>query len=71
MQSSCCLCVYVPPPLNFMKSGMNIMAPEPILTVYLINPSHQSACLYVYVAGQQLSQILPQQQIHDQQLKNY
>jgi hypothetical protein len=32
---------------------MNIMA---ILTVYFINPSHQSACLYAYVSGQQLGQ---------------
>jgi hypothetical protein len=24
------------------------MAPEPISTVYFINPSHQSVCLYVY-----------------------
>jgi hypothetical protein len=32
-----------------MKLGMYIMAPEPISTVYLINPSHQSLCLYVYL----------------------
>jgi hypothetical protein len=35
-----------------------IMASEPILTVYFINPSHQSVCLYVYpliVAGQMIS----------------
>jgi hypothetical protein len=32
----------------FMIPGMNIMAPEPISTVYFINPSHQSVCLYVY-----------------------
>jgi hypothetical protein len=25
------------------------MAPEPISTLYFINPSHQSACLYVWV----------------------
>jgi hypothetical protein len=33
----------------FMKFGMYIMAPEPISTAYFINPSHQSACLYVYL----------------------
>jgi hypothetical protein len=27
---------------------MHIMAPEPISTAYLINPFHQSVCLYVY-----------------------
>jgi hypothetical protein len=27
---------------------MYIMAPEPISTAYVINPSHQSVCLYVY-----------------------
>jgi hypothetical protein len=33
-----------------MKVGMYeyIMAPEPILTEYFINPSHKYACLYVY-----------------------
>jgi hypothetical protein len=31
-----------------MKLGMCIMAPEPISTAYFINPSHQSAYLYVY-----------------------
>jgi hypothetical protein len=40
-----------------MKLGMYIMASEPISAAYLINPSHQSVCLYVYppiVARQQL-----------------
>jgi hypothetical protein len=40
-----------------MKLGMYIMAPVTILTAYFINPSHQSACLYVcsrIVAGQRL-----------------
>jgi hypothetical protein len=40
-----------------MKLGMHIMAPEPISTAYLKNPSHQSVCLYVYppiVARQRL-----------------
>jgi hypothetical protein len=32
----------------FMKLGMYIMAPEPISTEYIINPSHQPVCLYVY-----------------------
>jgi hypothetical protein len=31
-----------------MKLDMYIMAPKPISTVYFINPSHQSVCLYVY-----------------------
>jgi hypothetical protein len=33
----------MPEPI-FMKLGMYIMAPEPISTVYFINPSHQSVC---------------------------
>jgi hypothetical protein len=33
-----------------MKPGMYIMASEPIWTAYFINTSHQSICLYVYVA---------------------
>jgi hypothetical protein len=32
----------------FMKLSMYMMAPEPISKAYFINPSHQSACLYVY-----------------------
>jgi hypothetical protein len=32
----------------FIKLGMYIMALEPISTVYFINSSHQSVCLYVY-----------------------
>jgi hypothetical protein len=42
----------------FMKLDMCIMAPEPISVAYLINPSHQFVCLYLYppiVARQQLS----------------
>jgi hypothetical protein len=46
--------VSVYPPINFwmlelifMKLGMYIMAPEPNSVVYFINPSQQSACLYV------------------------
>jgi hypothetical protein len=41
-----------------MKLGMHIMAPEPISTEYLRNPSHQSVSPYVYsliVASQRLS----------------
>jgi hypothetical protein len=54
------VCVYVcksppihfgKPELIFMKCCMYgcIMAPEPILTAYLKNPSRQSVCLYVYL----------------------
>jgi hypothetical protein len=32
----------------FMKLGICVIAPEPISTAYFINPSYQSACLYVY-----------------------
>jgi hypothetical protein len=32
-----------------------MMAPEPISTAYFINPSHQSLCLYMYVARQRLA----------------
>jgi hypothetical protein len=42
----------------FVKLGMYIMAPKPISTAYLINPSHQSVCLYVYppiLDGERLS----------------
>jgi hypothetical protein len=48
----------MPEPI-FMKLGMYIMAPELILTEYLINLFSQSACLYIYffvVAGQRLSE---------------
>jgi hypothetical protein len=31
-----------------MKLGICIMAPEPISTNYIINPSHQSVYLYAY-----------------------
>jgi hypothetical protein len=40
-----------------MKLGMHIMAPELISAGYVINPSNQSVCLYVYppiVARQEL-----------------
>jgi hypothetical protein len=47
--------VSVYPPINFwmakpicMKFGMYILAPEFISTVYFINPSHQTACFYMY-----------------------
>jgi hypothetical protein len=49
------LCVSACPSINFwtpepifMKLDTYIMAPEPVSTVYFINPSHQSVCLYVY-----------------------
>jgi hypothetical protein len=32
----------------FMELGMYIMAPEPISTAYVMNPSHQSVYRYVY-----------------------
>jgi hypothetical protein len=44
-----------------MKLGMYIMAPEPILMAYLINPSHQSLCPYVYpslISRQRLGKIV-------------
>jgi hypothetical protein len=70
MRSSCCLCVCESPRINlgmpepiFMKLGMYIMAPEPILTAYIINPSHQSACVYMcippFVATQRLGKHVP------------
>jgi hypothetical protein len=39
----------------FMKLGMYNMAPEPISTACFINTSHQTVCLYVYVATQWLA----------------
>jgi hypothetical protein len=67
MRSPWYLCVYEflsPPPHNFwileeikMKFGMYIVASEPMKAAYLINPSRQSVCLYVYpsiVARQRL-----------------
>jgi hypothetical protein len=48
-------CLFIPrinfrmPVPFFMKLGMYNMAPVPTSTVYFINPSHQSACLYVYL----------------------
>jgi hypothetical protein len=38
---SVCLCIFL---YQFMKSGMCVMALEPISTAYFINPSHQSVC---------------------------
>jgi hypothetical protein len=32
-----------------MKLGMYINAPIPIITAYLVNPSHQSVCLFVHL----------------------
>jgi hypothetical protein len=39
----------MPEPI-FMNLGMYIMAPEPILTAYFINPFHQSVCVPKLVA---------------------
>jgi hypothetical protein len=64
MRSPRCLCVCGSHHINFqmtepvfLKLDMYIMAPEPLPTVYFINPSHQSLRLHVYpflVARQQL-----------------
>jgi hypothetical protein len=58
---SVCQCItpikFLMPEPIFMKLGICIMAPEPISTVYVINPSHQSVCLNLYpliVARQRL-----------------
>jgi hypothetical protein len=32
----------------FVKLGIYIMAPEPILMAYFLSPAYQSVCLYVY-----------------------
>jgi hypothetical protein len=52
----------------FIKFGMYIMAPEPISTAYLINPSHQSVCLYnvshLSLLGNGSIKTFPQQRIH-------
>jgi hypothetical protein len=34
---------------NVYKTGMPIMAPEPISTAYFINPCHQCVCVCLYV----------------------
>jgi hypothetical protein len=39
----------------------NITAPEPISTVYFINPSHQSVCLYILLGNGSLN-TFPRQQ---------
>jgi hypothetical protein len=36
------------PEPNFIKLNIYVMTPDPILAAYFINPTHQSACLYVY-----------------------
>jgi hypothetical protein len=46
-----------------MKRDMYIMPPVVILAAYLINPSHQSVCLYVYpsiFARQRLDKHVPE-----------
>jgi hypothetical protein len=63
MQSPSSLCVYESLLRNLnLKLDMYITAPEPILTLYLINPSQQTVCLYVYplsLLGNGLAKILP------------
>jgi hypothetical protein len=69
MRSPCYQCVSVSPSIKFrvpeqicMKLGMYVMAREPNSTVYFINPSHQSLCLYVYsyiVTRQRLGKHVP------------
>jgi hypothetical protein len=52
----------------FMKLSMYIMAAEPILTAYFIDPFHQSVCLYVYprllLLGSGSVDTFPWQRIH-------
>jgi hypothetical protein len=33
---------------NTLSKLLSVMASEPMLTAYFINPSHQSVCLYMY-----------------------
>jgi hypothetical protein len=33
---------------SLMKTGTHVKTPKPIYYIYFINPSHRSACLYVY-----------------------
>jgi hypothetical protein len=83
------VCIYVfPPPLSFfdclnqclMKLAMYIMATEPVLTAYFINPFHQSVSVYLplllflgqgsvksippFIARQRLNKHFPHQRIH-------
>jgi hypothetical protein len=73
------LCLCIPPLLSFewldksKKPDIYIMGPEPISVAYVINPSDQSVCLYVYppiITRQCLGKMLPRQQIHMQKQKN-
>jgi hypothetical protein len=74
MKSPCCLCVCVPPSVNFqmpepvfMKPGMHIIVTEPISTAYFINPPI-SVCVCMsrthIVARQRSVNTFPQQGIH-------
>jgi hypothetical protein len=68
-QSVCvCECFWMPEPI-FMKLGMYRMTPESISTVYSINPSHQSVCLYISLSllGNGWVNTLRRQWIHMQQ----
>jgi hypothetical protein len=56
-----------------MKLGLYNLALEPVSAAYFINPSHQSACLFVYplpLLGNDTVETLPLQRIHMQQYKN-
>jgi hypothetical protein len=54
----------MPEPI-FMKLGMYIMALEPLSMTYFINFSHQSVCLYVYVARQRFGKNVTTEKIQD------
>jgi hypothetical protein len=50
-----------------MKIGMYITAPDPISTVYFINPSHMSVCMSVYppiLLDNSLVKTLPRRRIN-------
>jgi hypothetical protein len=61
----------MPEPI-FAKLGMYIMSPTTTWTAYFVSPSHQSACLYVYVARQRLgNNFIFRQRIHTQRQMDY
>jgi hypothetical protein len=75
------LCVSVYPPTSlymaepiFRKLGMYIMAPQSIFMAYIINPFHQSVCVYMCIPlsllGNDPARTSPRQRIHTQQYKN-
>jgi hypothetical protein len=79
MRSPCCLpiwlCVlYIP--INFwtaepifMKLGMYVMAPEPMLTQYVVSPISLRVCMCILLTllGNGSVETLPRQRIHAQQ----